>query len=100
MTLSRNTLTRTLLADAPDSNVVVLRKPPTPGCDVLCAAWRSARDDARSAYKAWRAGAGEEGFVAYSAAVDREEAAAAALAAHVRHWRTRLQRLRAGLRRD
>jgi hypothetical protein len=93
-------LTRTLLADLPDSNVVVLRKAPDPGGDVLTAAWRAARDDALIAYEAWRKSAAQEGFVVYRAAVDREEAAAAALAGASRKWRTRWHRLRAFVRRN
>lgn len=92
-------LTRTLLADLPDSNVVVLRKAPDPGGDVLIAAWRAARDDALIAYEAWNKSTAQEGFAAYRAAADREEAAAAALAAAARKWRTRWQRLRAAFRR-
>ena len=91
-----HTLTRTLLADLPDSNVVVLRKAPDPGGDVLTAAWRAARDDALIAYEAWRKSAAEEGFAAYRAAADREEAAAAALAGAAR--KPRWQRLRAAVR--
>jgi hypothetical protein len=67
---------------------------------VLCAAWRAARDDARSAYQAWSNGAGQDGYAAYRAAVDREEAAAAAFADQVRHWRTRLRRFRPTVRRN
>jgi hypothetical protein len=96
----RDTLTRTVLADVPDSNVVVLRKPPAHGGDVLAAAWRAARDDARTAYQVWRDRADQEGFAIYRAAADREEAAAAALAGHARKWRTRWHRLRGGGRRS
>jgi hypothetical protein len=85
-------LTRALLADVPDSEVVVLRAPPGPDGDVLAAAWRAARDDAISAYEAWRERATSEAFLVYRAAADREDAAAAVLAGRAAGRRASLRR--------
>lgn len=48
--------------------------------DELFAVWDGAREDANTAYDAWRAEGGLEAYAAYRAAADREDAAAAALA--------------------
>jgi hypothetical protein len=57
--------------------------------DPLVAVWKAARDDAMSAYLAWRETPGAEEAAVYRAAADREEAAAAALSARAGQRRTR-----------
>lgn len=89
----RDTLSQTLLADSPHSHVLVLPEPPAEGSDPLTAVWEAARDDATSAYEAWRDGTGLESFAVYRAAAEREEAAAAALAARAGERRPRWYRL-------
>lgn len=73
--------------------MLVLPAPHAEGSDPLTAAWKAARDDAISAYEAWRDGTGLESFAVYRAAADREEAAAAALAARAGARRPRWYRL-------
>lgn len=90
--MTRDTLSQALLADSPHSHVLVLPEPPAAGSDPLTAAWKAARDDAMSAYEAWLDGTGLESFAVYRAAADREEAAAAALAARAGERRPRWYR--------
>jgi hypothetical protein len=94
-----DTLTQALLADLPDSHVLVLPRMPASDADPLTAVWQAARDDAASAYEAWRDGAPTEAFAVYRAAADREDAAAAALAMRARMRRPRWYRLLGGDRR-
>jgi hypothetical protein len=91
---SRDTLSDALLAALPESHVLVLPGPAGPDGDALVAAWKAARDEAISAYEAWRAGSGSEHFAVYRAAADREEAAAAVLASRANWRRTPWYRLR------
>jgi gamma-glutamylcysteine synthetase len=85
---SRDTLPDALLAALPESHVLVLPGPAGPDGDALVAAWKAARDEALSAYEAWREGSGTEDFTVYRAAADREEAAAAVLASRANRRRT------------
>jgi hypothetical protein len=89
----RDKLSEALLADSPDSHVLVLPRPPGPDGDALAAAWKAACDEAISAYQAWRDGAGKHAFAVYRAAADREDAAAAALAERAVSRRTRWHRM-------
>jgi hypothetical protein len=66
--------------------------PPPPGADgeALLDAWRDACGDARLAYRAWRAASryrSDEAFAVFTAAADREAAAADALARYVARGR-------------
>ena len=93
-THSRDTLSQALLAAMPESHVFVLPGSAGPDGDALVAAWKAARDDAASAYRAWRERAGAEDFAVYRAAADREQAAADALASRASERRTRWYRPR------
>ena len=90
--MTRDTLSEALLADSPHSHMLVLPELHAEGSDPLTAVWKAARDDAISAYEAWRDGPGLESFAVYRAAADREEAAAAALAARAGARRSRWYR--------
>jgi hypothetical protein len=93
----QNTLSDSLLAAAPESHVLVFPGTPSLDGDALAAAWKAARDEALSAYNAWRDGDGLlENFAVYRAAADREEAAAAALSNRASEGRTRWYRLLKG----
>jgi hypothetical protein len=91
--MMRETLFEALLADSPHSHMLVLPESHAEGSDPLTAAWKAARDDAISAYEAWRDGTGLESFTVYRAAADREEAAAAVLAVRAGARRSRWYRL-------
>jgi hypothetical protein len=71
-----------LLHDLEDSDELVIQRA-VPGFELL-AAWRSARDEAISAYEAWRGQKSRAAFAVYRAAEDRADAALAALRAAVR----------------
>jgi hypothetical protein len=88
-----DTLSTALLADLPQSHVLVLPTPPDADDDLLVAAWKAARDDAAHAYAAWRDRTGDDAFAVYRAAADREDAAAAALEARAAAGRTPWSRL-------
>jgi hypothetical protein len=94
---SQDTLSQSLLAEMPESHVLVLPGPPGDDGDALVAAWVCARDEAACAYKAWRGGGVEE-FVVWRAAADREDAAADALASRALERRTLWSRLLKGVR--
>jgi hypothetical protein len=81
MSPADDTLAHSLLSDLADSHVLVLHGPLDVDGDLLTAAWQAARDDAYDAYDAWLGAGGYDEFIVYRAAADREEAAAAALAA-------------------
>jgi hypothetical protein len=76
------------VTDLLDMRAELASPPPPPGADgeALLDAWRDASEDARLAYRAWqrtsryRAG---EAFAVFTAADDREAAAADALARYV-----------------
>jgi hypothetical protein len=95
---AQDTLTQSLLAEMPESHVLVLPGPPGDDGDELVAAWMAARDDAARAYEAWRSGAGPDDFAVWRAAADREDAAADALASRALERRTRWSRLLKGAR--
>ena len=67
-----------LLDQVPDTRELVIRRADTwaPVLD----AWKDARDDARTAYRAWRLVGSADAYSAYRAAQDREDAAQDALA--------------------
>lgn len=72
-----------LLERIEDTREIVLgpgRMSPSELHDELFAVWDGARDDANAAYDSWHTCGGREAYVAYRAAADREDAAAAALA--------------------
>jgi hypothetical protein len=71
-----------LLHELEDSNELVIERA-APGFELL-AAWRAARDEAISAYEAWRGQKNRVAFAVYRAAEDRADAALAALRATVR----------------
>jgi hypothetical protein len=68
-----------LLQDLEDTNELVVQRAEL-GFELL-AAWRSARDEAKSAYDAWRAQRNRVAFAVYRAAEDRADAALAAMRA-------------------
>jgi len=67
-----------LLDQVPDTRELVLRRSRTPAASYD--AWLEAREDARDAYRAWRAQPGPGAYAAYRAAQDREDAAQDTLA--------------------
>jgi hypothetical protein len=67
-----------LLDQVADTREVVLRRPPTRIADVDL--WIDARDEAREAYRRWRAAPGADSYAVYRAAQDREDAAQDTLA--------------------
>lgn len=91
-----DTLSTTLLSELPHSHVLVLPGAAQADGDLLIAAWKAARDDAARAYQAWRGRTDHDAFTVYRAAADREQAAAAALAARADARRTRWSRLLTG----
>ena len=64
---------KTLLDQVADTREVVLRRPraPVPDFDL----WTEARDEARDAYRRWRAAPDADTYAVYRAAQDREDAA-------------------------
>ena len=68
-----------LLDQVADTRELVIRREPTfkPVRD----AWRDAHDEAEDAWRTWRCAGGTDAYLAYRAAVDREDAAQDALAA-------------------
>jgi hypothetical protein len=67
-----------LLDQVADTREVVLRRPPTRIADVDL--WIDARDEAREAYRRWRAERDADSYAVYRAAQDREDAAQDTLA--------------------
>lgn len=69
---------KTLLDQVADTREVVLRRPRTwiPDYDL----WTDARDEAREAYRLWRAAPAADTYAVYRAAQDREDAAQDTLA--------------------
>ena len=67
-----------LLDQVADTREIVLRRPLTWSADYD--AWTDAREDASSAYCAWRTVRTRESYLAYRAAQDREDAAQDTLA--------------------
>ena len=69
---------KTLLDQVADTREVVLRRPRTRVADFDL--WTDARDEAREAYREWRAARDSETYAVYRAAQDREDAAQDTLA--------------------
>ena len=69
---------KTLLDQVADTREVVLRRPPTWIADYDL--WTDARDEAREAYRSWRAAPDRDSYAVYRAAQDREDAAQDTLA--------------------
>jgi hypothetical protein len=67
-----------LLDQVPDTRELILRR--APFRDAVYDAWSDAHEEAEAAWRTWRFGGGREAYVAYRAAVDREDAAQDALA--------------------
>jgi len=67
-----------LLDQVPDTRELILRREPLQ--NALYDAWNDAHVEAESAWRTWRSDGGREAYVAYRAAVDREDAAQDALA--------------------
>ena len=67
-----------LLDQVPDTRELVLRRSRT--WSASYDAWIEAREDARDAYRGWRAQPGPGTYAAYRAAQDREDAAQDTLA--------------------
>jgi hypothetical protein len=76
--------------------MVLVLPGPEADADPLVAVWKAARDDAMSAYLAWRESPGAEQAAVYRAAADREDAAAAALSTRAGQRRTRWLRRSVG----
>jgi hypothetical protein len=66
-----------LLDQVPDTRELILRHPPAR--DALYDAWNDAHVEAEAAWLTWRSAGGREAYLAYRAAVDREDAAQDAL---------------------
>jgi acyl-CoA reductase-like NAD-dependent aldehyde dehydrogenase len=69
---------KTLLDQVADTREVVLRRPRTWIADYDL--WTDARDEAREAYRRWRATPAADTYAVYRAAQDREDAAQDTLA--------------------
>jgi hypothetical protein len=69
---------KTLLDQVADTREVVLRRPRAWIADYDL--WTDARDEAREAYRRWRAAPDGDTYAAYRAAQDREDAAQDTLA--------------------
>jgi acyl-CoA reductase-like NAD-dependent aldehyde dehydrogenase len=69
---------KTLLDQVADTREVVLRRPRARIADLDL--WIEARDDAREAYRHWRAAPDADRYAVYRAAQDREDAAQDTLA--------------------
>jgi hypothetical protein len=69
---------KTLLDQVADTREVVLRRPRAWIADYDL--WTDARDEARDAYRRWRAAPDRDTYAAYRAAQDREDAAQDTLA--------------------
>ena len=69
---------KTLLDQVADTREVVLRRPRARVADFDL--WIDARDDAREAYRRWRAAPDADSYAVYRAAQDREDAAQDTLA--------------------
>ena len=69
---------KTLLDQVADTREVILRRPCARVADVDL--WADARDDAREAYRRWRAAPDAVTYAVYRAAQDREDAAQDTLA--------------------
>ena len=69
---------KTLLDQVADTREIVLRRP---RAWIDYDLWTDARDEAREAYRAWRAAPAAETYAVYRAAQDREDAAQDTLAA-------------------
>ena len=69
---------KTLLDQVADTREVVLRRPRARVADVDL--WTDARDEAREAYRRWRAAPDAVTYAVYRAAQDREDAAQDTLA--------------------
>jgi len=67
-----------LLRGLEDTREVIVGRGPAD--DVLEAVWRSAEQEAETAWAAWRDHPGREAYLAYRAAADRADAAMDALA--------------------
>ena len=70
---------KTLLDQVADTREVVLRRPARPGSPTSTC-WIDARDEAREAYRRWRAAPDADSYAVYRAAQDREDAAQDTLA--------------------
>ena len=71
-----------LLDQVADTREIVLRRPLTWSADYD--AWSDARDEARAAYRRWRAAPAGDTYAVYRAAQDREDAAQDTLATAAR----------------
>jgi hypothetical protein len=69
---------KTLLDQVADTREVVLRRPRAWIADYDL--WTDARDEAREAYRRWRAAPARDSYTVYRAAQDREDAAQDTLA--------------------
>ena len=63
---------KTLLDQVADTRELVVRGE---GSRALYDAWSDAHEEAEHAWRTWRFGGGREAYLAYRAAVDREDAA-------------------------
>ena len=72
-----------LLDQVPDTRELILRREAAlgPAWSAVYDAWSDAHEDAEGAWLTWRSDGGREAYLAYRAAVDREDAAQDALAA-------------------
>jgi len=72
-----------LLDQVPDTRELVLRREASrgPAWNAVYDAWSDAHEEAEHALRTWRYAGGEEAYLAYRAAADREDAAQDAVAA-------------------
>jgi hypothetical protein len=69
---------KTLLDQVHDTRELVLRRGPDWNAEY--GAWSDAHEEAEGAWRTWRSEGGRDAYLAYRAAVDREDAAQDALA--------------------
>ena len=69
---------KTLLDQVHDTRELVLRR--APAWNAEYGAWSDAHEEAEGAWRTWRSEGGRDAYLAYRAAVDREDAAQDALA--------------------
>ena len=72
-----------LLDQVPDTRELILRREAGrgPAWSAVYDAWSDAHEEAEDAWRTWRCAGGAEAYLAYRAAVDREDSAQDALAA-------------------
>ena len=74
---------KSLLDEVPDTRELILRREASrgPAWNAIYDAWSDAHEEAEGAWRTWRSDGGRDAYLAYRAAVDREDAAQDAVAA-------------------